>query len=340
MIPTGLATVGQIVTCVFRKSGLDATELFKRHGIDPAVFSNPDARIPISVWDAVTRDAAEHISDPSFGLLAAQCWHPSSMGALGYAWLTSSTLRTGFGRLVRYWRLLGEGSSGLLEESADELRLVIDRHGSVPLDDEVVEAVVVDFITSMVMGMCRMNAGESFRPLAVHLHRKQPEDPEHYLKFFGCEVNFGADGDVLTFSRGEVEAALPTANRELAATMDRILVERLAHLDKTNVVARCQAHLLEQLSSGNISEAAMAEQLHMSRRTLQRKLADADLTYKQLIDDTRRDLAVRHLDDPRYSVTDVTFLLGFSQQSAFARAFKRWTGVSPSEYRARNSVTS
>jgi len=336
VIPTGLATVGQIVTCVFRKSGLDATQLFIRHGIDPVVFSNPDARIPIRVWDALTHDAAVQISDPSFGLLAAQCWHPSSLGALGYAWLTSSTLRTGLGRLVRYWRLLGEGSSGLLEETADGLRLVIDRHGSQPLDDELVEAVVVDFITSMVTGMCRMNAGESFRPMAVHLNRKQPDDTRPYLKFFGCEVNFGADEDVLTFSRGDVESVLPTANRQLAATMDRILVERLAQLDKRNVVARCQSQLLEQLSSGAVTEESMASQLHMSRRTLQRKLAEADVTYKKLVDDTRRDLAMRHLEDPRYSITDVTFLLGFSQQSAFTRAFKRWTGVSPSEYRARS----
>jgi len=339
VIPTGLATVGQIVTCVLRKSGLDVTQLFSRHGIDPAVFSKPDARIPISVWDAATRDAAERISDPSFGLLAAQCWHPSSLGALGYAWLTSSTLRTGLGRLVRYWRLLGEGSSGYLEETTDGLRLVIERHGSPPLDDGAVNAVVVDFITSMVMGMCRMNAGELLQPLVVHLHREQPEDPEPYLKFFGCEVKFGANGDFMTFSREDVDAALPTSNRQLAATMDRILVDRLAQLDKSNVVARCQSQLLEQLSSGAVTEESMASQLHMSRRTLQRKLADADLTYKQLVDDTRRDLAMRHLDDSSYSITDVTFLLGFSQQSAFTRAFKRWTGMSPSEYRTRTVST-
>ena len=339
MIPTGLATIGQIITCVFRKSGVDASQLFRRHGIDAAMFSNPDARIPISVWDGITREAVEIIPDPSFGLLAAQCWHPSSLGALGYAWLTSSTLRTGLGRLVRYWRLLGEGSSGDLQETENGLRLIIDRHGSQPKQDEVVEAVVVDFITSMVICMCRMNAGESFQPQAVHLHRKQPVDTQPYLKLFGCEVKFGADGDSMTFSRNDVESALPTANRQLAATMDRILVERLAQLDKSNVVARCQSQLLEQLSSGAVTEETMASHLHMSRRTLQRKLAEADITYKQLVDDTRRDLAMRHLDDRSYSITDVTFLLGFSQQSAFTRAFKRWTGMSPSEYRSRAMST-
>ena len=82
----------------------------------------------------------------------------------------------------------------------------------------------------------------------------------------------------------------------------------------------------------------MAKGLHMSRRTLQRKLAEAETTYLKLVDDTRRDLALRYLEDPRRSITDITFTLGFSQQSAFTRAFKRWTGVAPSAFRAKSTT--
>jgi AraC-like DNA-binding protein len=78
----------------------------------------------------------------------------------------------------------------------------------------------------------------------------------------------------------------------------------------------------------------------MSRRTLQRKLADAETTYLKLVDDTRRDLALRYIEDPRRSITDITFTLGFSQHSAFTRAFKRWTGVAPTEYRAKAAAAS
>jgi AraC-like DNA-binding protein len=94
--------------------------------------------------------------------------------------------------------------------------------------------------------------------------------------------------------------------------------------------------VLEHLESGEMSEVEMAKALHMSRRTLQRKLADAETTYLKLVDDTRRDLALRFVEDPHRSITDITFTLGFSQQSAFARAFKRWTGLSPTEYRAKS----
>ena len=335
MIPTSLATLGQIVAGVLEIYGLDAPAMFERHGIDPALLRNPDARIPARSWDSLAREAAEHIPDPAFGLLAARCWHPSNLGALGYAWLTSSTLRTGLGRLVRYWRLLGEASSTRLEESSAGVSIVLARQAP----DAVSSAVLVDFVMSLLVDMCRMNAGSSLRPVSVRLRRVRPKGSEVYRRHFGCVVHFGADRDSFTLARKDVDRTLPTSNRQLAATLDQILVERLAHLDKRNVVARCQARLLDQLSSGEVSENVMAEQLHMSRRTLQRKLADADLTFQKLVDDTRRDLAMRHLDDPRHSVTDVTFLLGFSQQSAFTRAFKRWTGISPTEYRAQQSVS-
>ena len=127
---------------------------------------------------------------------------------------------------------------------------------------------------------------------------------------------------------------LPIANRQLAATLDAILTRQLADLDRSNVAARCKAVLLEPLASGESPEGDIAKELHMSRRTLQRKLADADLTYQQLVDDTRHDLALRYLEDPGKSITEITFLLGFSGQSAFTRAFRRWTGKSPTDYRA------
>jgi AraC-like DNA-binding protein len=334
MTPMALATLGQIVARVFEMYGLDAQAMFGRHGIDPAVLSDPNARIPSRTWDSLARDAVALIPDPAFGLLAARCWHPSNLGALGYAWLTSSTLRTGLGRVVRYWRLLGEASSTRLVESSAGLKFVLARQAP----DPVSSAVTVDFVMSLLVDMCRMNAGSSLRPLAVHLRRARPKDSEAFRRHFGCVVHFAAGEDSFTLSRADVDRPLPTSNRQLAATLDRILAEQLAHLDKNDVVTRCQARLLDQLSSGELSADVMAEQLHMSRRTLQRKLAEADLTYQKLVDDTRRDLAMRHLEDPRHSITDVTFLLGFSQQSAFTRAFRRWTGMSPSEYRAQRSV--
>ena len=94
------------------------------------------------------------------------------------------------------------------------------------------------------------------------------------------------------------------------------------------------------MTSGEISEEEIARDLHMSRRSLQRRLAEADAGYQSLVDDTRRDMALRYIQDPAKSATDITFLLGYSQQSGFSRAFRRWTGMSPSEYRSSKSLAS
>jgi AraC-like DNA-binding protein len=126
---------------------------------------------------------------------------------------------------------------------------------------------------------------------------------------------------------------LPTSNNELATTCDVILAKQLAELANSDLESRCKAWLLEQLTSGEPSEETLARAMGMSPRTLQRKLGDLGLSYKSVLEKTRYDLALRYLDDPSKSVTDITFLLGFSEQSAFTRAFKRWSGKAPTSYR-------
>lgn len=332
---TFLATMGQVFVRLVEMHGVDARALLREAGVDPAALRDPGARIPSNAGDVVAARAAALIPDPAFALRAARCWHPSNLGALGHAWLTSSTLRTGLQRLERYSRILGERAQFKLTKTAEGLRFTYDHRRR----DPVLQAIGADFALSLIVDMCRMNYGASLRPMEVRLGRAKPGDAEPWKHYYGCPIHFGAREDSFLLSPRVADEALPSANRQLAGTLDSILEGQLAALDRNNIPARCKATLLEQMTSGEISEAGMAKALHMSRRTLQRKLADAELSYQKLVDDTRRDLALRYLDDPRKSVTDITFLLGFSGQSAFTRAFKRWTGVSPTAYRAQRTTT-
>jgi AraC-like DNA-binding protein len=245
-------------------------------------------------------------------------------------------LRTGLQRVARYWRLLGERSSVRLVDAPDGLTLAFDSGR----EDPVVAPLTATFTVTLLVAMCRTNYGDALRPAEVAFEQPAPASADAFRLHFGCPVRFGAAEDGFTLARADADHALPTANRQIAATLDAIMTQQLAQLDRTDVVARCKSALLEQLASGELSEGEMASQLHMSRRTLQRKLADAETTYQRLVDDTRRDLALRYLEDPRRSITDVTFMLGFSQQSAFTRAFRRWTGLAPSQYRERRRARS
>ena len=326
---TFLATMGQVFVRVVEMHGIDANALLREAGVDPALLRDPAARIPSTIWDAVGAKAAALIPDPAFGLRAARSWHPSNLGALGHAWLASSTLRTGLERLQRYSRILGEKAQLTITDTRDGLRLTYDHRRR----DQILRAIGTDFALSLVLDMCRMNYGASLRPVEVRLARARPGDTEPYRHFYGCPIHFEANEDSFLLAARVATEPLPTANRQLAGTLDSILTAQLAALDKNNIPARCKSSLLEEITSGEVSEEDMARRLHMSRRSLQRKLAESNTTYQKLIDDTRRDLALRYMEDPRNSITDVTFLLGFSGHSAFTRAFNRWTGMSPTAYR-------
>ena len=325
-----LATTGQILWRLIEHHGLAPEPLFRAAGIDPKIISDPRAHIARSQSDPLIRTLAARIPDPAFGLQAARCWHPSNLGALGYAWLSSSTLRTALNRLVRYWRVVIADVTVSLEESPQGVAFV-----HVPPDlDATLDAIRGDMVLAILCDMCRTNFGSTLRPAQVAFRRAAPADPGPYEAFFGCPVSFGAQANRLQIGAAEADHPLPTGNRDLAAIHDRVLVEQLARLDKSDIVARFRASLLERLTSGDVSEDNLARDLHMSRRSLQRRLAEAEATYQSLVDDTRRDMALRYLEDAEKSATDIAFLLGYSQQSAFTRAFRRWTGKSPSEYRS------
>ena len=323
--------MGQVFVRLVQMHGIDAHALFREAGIDCALLRDPGARIPSDAADVLAARAAARIPDPAFALRSARCWHPSNLGALGHAWLTSSTLRTGLQRLERYGRILGERAQFRLANGRDGLRFIYDHRRT----DALLRATGTDFVLALIVDMCRMNYGASLRPVEVRLSRDRPADETPWRQYYGCPVRFNAREDSFLLSQRVADEELPSANRQLAGTLDRMLQQQLAALDRDNIPARCKATLLEQLSSGEISEDGMAKALHMSRRTLQRKLAEAKLSYQKLVDDTRRELAQSFLQDPQMSVSEVTFLLGFSGQSAFTRAFKRWTGVSPTAYRER-----
>jgi AraC-like DNA-binding protein len=257
---------------------------------------------------------------------------------LGYAWLSSSTLRTGLGRAVRYSRLVGERGVTEIEDTRQGLKVRFSAKRGNPAVVPVA-AVFVDIVIALLLDLCRLNAGAALRPVAATLRRRKPEPADAYERFFGCRVQFGAEENAFVLSREDADRPLPSANRQLAAAFDKMLTEELARLDKADVVSRTRAAVLEQLSSGEGTADDTAKQLHMSSRTLQRKLAEAHTTYLELVDEVRKDLALRYIEDPRRSVTDITFSLGFSQPSAFTRAFKRWTGRSPSDYRAKSPVS-
>jgi AraC-like DNA-binding protein len=183
------------------------------------------------------------------------------------------------------------------------------------------------------MWMCRLNAGQVFHPVSVEFIHDQPNRSGSYRKFFKCPVKFGARQNCLTFNREGIERELDTANPHLAQLNDQIMVKAIARLSKSKIVDRARAAIIEELPSGMVTDDLIADKLNISVRTFQRKLRAEGVTFKALLNQVRRGLGQKYIRNSALSLTEISFLLGFSELSAFSSAYKRWVGHSPSEER-------
>jgi AraC-like DNA-binding protein len=129
---------------------------------------------------------------------------------------------------------------------------------------------------------------------------------------------------------------LPTANTDLARVNEEIVASYLEQIEHGTVSKRVRTRLIEQLPSGHVSQESIASSLFMSTRTLQRKLQEENTSYKELLTETRHELAMRYMASSSSPVSEVAYLLGFSEVGNFTRAFKRWTGMAPTEFRSRH----
>ncbi len=323
-----LATATNILWKLIEANGHDPEALYRDVGIDPGLLNKPGARVPSALVNRIWAKATEIIDDPCFSMKAHKYWHPSYLHALGYAWLASHTLREAINRFVRYLRVVSEKPFLKLKEDPDGFTLIFGfEHLGMRIPAQI------DLGMALAIHMCRLNYGEDLKPIAVNVAHAEPSCAEEYFALFKAPVQFSADRDSMMLSFADVDKYLIGANPQLARLNDQVMIEYLAKLDKDNIVDRVTAVIIDMLPSGGVADEKVAEQLNMSVRSLQRRLKEARTTFRTLLEAVRKDLAATYVRDPDIELGEVAFLLGFSDQSAFSRAFKRWTGCPPSEAR-------
>lgn len=326
---TALTSWAKAIKRALEAAGHDGVAFFGQAGLDLRSLDDPDARYPIERTTRLWRLAVQATGDPCFGLKVAQYVAPTTFHALGYALVASPTLKHAFERIVRYYRIVSNAAKLELLARGDEYHFRIVTPPAGPqLADEALDAFVAVHVR-----LCRGLAGAAFAPLRVHLQRPAPADARCFESVLRAPIRFDADTTLLAFDRATFEKPLDGANAELARHNDQVVLKYLARFDRADVRTRVEAALVERLPHGEPSQAKVAAALHLSVRGLQRRLAEEGTTYQELLDATRRELAQSYLRDPAYSIGDVTYLLGFSDTSSFTRAFRRWTGRAPSQYR-------
>jgi len=311
-------------------SGVDPQALFAEFGIDESSLRDPAKRLPFTTVAALWARVGEVLDEPCLGLRSADFLFASHLGALGHAWLASSNLCDALLRAERYGRMLSDHRELTLEPGPHYLRVLIS-HDS--LDVAAVQRA--DSVLAALQVMCRWRAGEQFCAARVQLrHAPLPACAQRYRQLFGCEVEFDAAQDSLWIDNEVAQRALPGGDPQLARINEDYLCSLVAGLDRSDLLARAKTQILAQLPSGRVHMAQVATALHLSSRTLQRRLGALGTSFSGVMDDVRREMTLELLQDPRRSLTDIAFSTGFSSLSSFSAAVRHWTGQAPSQVRS------
>lgn len=309
--------------------GIDPDPVFRAEGIDPESIFDAGARVSVDKFQALDLRAQDLSGDPHFGLKSAEFARPAHLGALGFAWLASSSLRSAFARLSRYSRLIQDKLKIELEEDEEYFTVRIDAR--IPLQRASMRE---DQQLAIMTRFCRIIAGKEFAPARVCFKQDEPANTAYHYELFRCPIVFNCDSTALVMRQEDMDRRLTGSNAELATLNEHIVIKYLAHSEKQDIVNQVKAAIIDGLSNGAVTEKSVSEALFMTPRNVHRKLQREGTTFKQLLNEVRQDLAKQYLQDRSKTLTEISFLLGFSEVSSFSRAFKGWTGVPPSAARA------
>ena len=307
------------------------TLLLARAGVESSSWHDPLQRIPVEVVSRIYEVVFDLTGDPCFGLEVSKHFRLSMLHALGHSLMASRSLRDFCTRFSRSLRLVSQGAQMNLIETEDAARLLVsDIATVVPAESEDVVCGV------LVRTMKELTDGR-FQPRRIELRRSAPAGvAKQHETFYGCPVVFERHDVSIIFDRTLLDVPLALGNEELAQLNDRVVQTYLARFDRADFENRVRSLVIEALPSGRVTKTSVALRLGVSARTLQARLGERGSSFVGLVNATRRTLACAYLDDPSTSIGEVAYLVGFSDTSNFTRAFRRWTGLSPSGHRAKS----
>lgn len=302
----------------------------KRLGVDVATLADPETRISHDVARELLAASVQRTGNPALGLLAGERVEAIDMGVLHYATRNCPDLHSALNCASRFMRLADSLLEGVLIEQVDratwELRMALPT----PLPQ------TNDFQVTFALRSIQWFRASQDPPIEVRLRHREATDARHYARLFRCPVVLGAEHNAIVFPHAWLNDSLAGASPDLLPAFEDQAQRLLSELSQNETTsARVRRLMLKEMGNGQATMGYIARQLHMSASTLRRRLDAEGTTHSALLDQARRDLAVQQVKESRLSIGELSLLLGFSNPAAFSRAFRRWTGMSPIEFRAR-----
>ncbi|MDD1782788.1 AraC family transcriptional regulator [Enterovibrio sp. ZSDZ35] len=322
------------VTRAMKALDIDPNETLEKFNIDPADVNDPEGRICVVSLGNLFEYCNKVVDDREFNIEVARHFHPSALHALGYAIQSAFSLQEALERVSKYKRVVSNCSNMETYEDGDELivEFVVYRYpdsGRQVLSPDLIES----FLATLVQ-VARDMVGGNLEPLKVQLSTPSPrENSEAVASFFNCPVQYGCERNAIVLDLAACKERCLGNNPVMNQIHMEMLNQFMSRVDKTNLSYLIENKIIEELPMGAPSQSDVAKHLGFSLRNLQRKLSEQGTCYKDILDATRKRLTLSYIKQPHLSISEISYLVGFSNVANFNRAFKRWLGTAPGEYR-------
>lgn len=332
--PTSSSTWVRGVVEMFAAEGVDVPALFAEAGLDRAPLDDPSGRFEIDDVSRLWELAVRRTGKITLGLSKELAHTYGKLGIVGHELMTCPTLLAALQRLERSMNVVSDAATFALEEARDGWWFELGHRGG----ERPVPRQRVEFGMLTMLGFCSWITGRELQPCEVEFVYPEPADAGLHRAVFGCPVRFGAAANRALLTRCDTERPLSCRDPGMAALHGQLVEDELERLEPAGTSAKVRRLLAGKLGRAEPRRRDVAAALHLSDRTLQRRLHEEGTTFQQLLDDTRRELAQQYLRKPRHSLQRVAELLGFDDPSNLHRACRRWFGETPGDYRARFGV--
>ena len=315
------------------RAGHDSSAFLREAGLSLELLAQREQRIAASRYLDLLGRAVQLTGDPHLGLHLGEAIRPGYYGVLGYLVMSCATVADALHRQARYAELVGNLGRILLQDEPahdGEAQVALTWVPHLPQQRaQVCEETLASWLT---FGYWISGVQEA--PTAVRFQHAAPQDTREHERIFRCPLSFAQADNALVFPKRILATPLGQADSQVRRMLDAYAERLLQGLRQgDNVLDQARQRLAQQLPQDSVSLEWLAAELHMSVRTLQRRLAEVGLSFSQLLDETRQQLALHYLRDPALELAEIAFLVGFSESGSLTRAFRRWTGQTPAEYR-------
>jgi AraC-like DNA-binding protein len=313
------------------EAGIDKESFLHSLGIAHDSLKDPSHMLSDTVYYAFLEKLTTVDQNPmTLPLRAGAAMCCDDYGAFGFAWKSATNLQSSYERAERYARVLTNVSTYEVEKTDEGAFIHLHRVGERRLGMRLSNEATIASIASISQQV----STKAFNPIAVYFKHPSPKTITAHETYFGCPVYFQSDRDALLISSETLQTPNKLGDASISKFFDTHLETELSKLEDDSALNRqVRIQVSQALSEGVPMLSDIARRLGMSGRTLQRRLSDEGYSYQTLVDESRRQLAKHLLQQTDFSLADVAFMTGFSEQSAFTRAFKRWAGQTPRSYR-------